>query len=30
MKRTAFTTIISVIAGALAVGLVGLISNFIK
>jgi FtsZ-binding cell division protein ZapB len=30
MKRTAFTTIISVIAGALAVGLVGIIANFIK
>ena len=30
MKRTAFTTIVSVIAGALAVGLVGIIANFIK
>lgn len=30
MKRTAFTTIVSVIAGALAVGLVGMIANFIK
>ena len=30
MKRTAFTTIVSVIAGALAVGLVGIIANFMK
>ena len=30
MKRTAFTTIVSVIAGALAVGLVGMIANYIK
>lgn len=30
MKRTAFTTIISAIAGALAVGFVGMIANYIK
>lgn len=30
MKRTAFTTIVSAIAGALAVGLVGMIANFMK
>ena len=30
MKRTAFTAIVSTVAGALAVGLVGIIANFIK